>query len=624
MSLKNKISLGIPPLGNAGPWYKSINLKLNNTLPSYISQFDMGRYYTSTTGPRAFPYTFTRAGNATHFDAQGRLVWAKANMFTYSDDLTNAIWTKNDTTISAAGETAPSGAAASLATEGTAGTALLQQQVTGQGVNSPYAYTVEVKRGNTDWMRIFIGGGGNDVRAWFNLATGTMGTNSAAGVASLPKAAEIVDLGGGWYRCTVYAATINSSSVVFLTVSAPSDNSNARVNNATRILGRQQLELLGPDSPKLPLSKSVASAYYEPRFDYDPVTLAPRGILVEPARTNTVTAASLSTNAAALSTGGTYLGGWAFDRVTASGASAIHSVSSTSLTPSATQTRRINAVVKPISGAGLIQLAASINHSDATVYANFNLNTGTIGDVGAGATDATCVPLGNGIYKIGLTYVTTAVPTSGALVALFFIAATTDTRAPSNTSADVIDINFFDSATTDSDSSIIPTFGTAATRAADNVSETVGSWLDTNKGTVYIDAMRQFVAAGSGTSGTFGQISDGTNNNRIVVVTGSGTNSQHRFDVLSGGVAQAQIQTSVSSLAFTNRKIAGKYATNDFKAVENGGTVGADAAGTVPTGLTTVNIGRADTGAQLNGWVKEFRYYPDNSASDAQLQTLTT
>lgn len=77
LNLNNINSLGA--YDNPITWYADQTRALNNVLPSLIHQYDKNRYYNSSDGETRFPFTATRAGNATQYDNQGRIVWAPAN-----------------------------------------------------------------------------------------------------------------------------------------------------------------------------------------------------------------------------------------------------------------------------------------------------------------------------------------------------------------------------------------------------------------------------------------------------------------------------------------------------------------------------------------------------------------
>ena len=56
--------------------------------------------------------------------------------------------------------------------------------------------SVFAKKGNTDFLRIRLSGTTQNVRAWFDLENGIVGTIDAGGTAT------ITDVGNGWYKCT--------------------------------------------------------------------------------------------------------------------------------------------------------------------------------------------------------------------------------------------------------------------------------------------------------------------------------------------------------------------------------------------------------------------------------------
>jgi hypothetical protein len=75
-----------------------------------------------------------------------------------------------------------------------------QHLATGTNANTtsgPCTYVVEAKKptGGRDWIAF----GSNTTSAWFNIASGTIGTVGGGG-----NVATITDLGDGWYRCAVF------------------------------------------------------------------------------------------------------------------------------------------------------------------------------------------------------------------------------------------------------------------------------------------------------------------------------------------------------------------------------------------------------------------------------------
>lgn len=168
---------------------------------------------------------------------------ARTNLCLRSEEIDNASWTKTDTTVSADNLAAPDGTiTAELLTEGVAGTASVGQAVTATA-NVVSSHSRFFKRGNTDWVLLEIINGVNFVRAWFNLATGAVGSTTVGGTGVLGSAPAPEAWLNGWYRCTlngnlggvITAYTLNSQS-------ANADASTTRVNNATRYEWGAQFE----------------------------------------------------------------------------------------------------------------------------------------------------------------------------------------------------------------------------------------------------------------------------------------------------------------------------------------------------------------------------------------------
>lgn len=615
--------------GGSNAWYSQPSLALNSVMPSYISQFDRNRYYTSTAGVRAFPHTSVRTSNAMHFDASLRLVHAPANMILHSEDLTNAAWTKTDSTITANTETAPSGASADLVTEGTAGTALVQQVVAGMQANGLFCLTFEIKRGNHDWMRCFIGSGGNTLQVWFNLGTGAVGTSTSAGTNISPATATMTAIGGGWFRCSVFAGNFSSTSVTILTVSAAADASTTRVNNATRTMGRHQLELYGVDSPKLPLAQTAASAYYGPRLDYNPSTGAARGLLSETARTNSIpnswalgggvgvtptswviaagSGISCSVSAVGYEDGMPYVD-FTFSG-TASGAVSptIQFSGSNTIAAVAGQTWAGGLFIRRVGGNETNTITQQIIPRDAAVA----LLT-AFGSVTVSGLSSTSIGK-NRVISAGTA------PASTAWVSLRLV----KTYVLNDVASDVIRValpQLEGTAVTSLSSPIATYSAAAASRAADTYQEAIAAWYDQAKGTIY--TVSEHVSAPTSGFANLAGFSDGTANNREVTFMNLSSGAVS-MEVTSGGVSQTP-SLSVAGTVNQVNKVAGRWISNSVQVSRNGVAGTTDTTATIPGSLTTISIGmNATLGGQTDGWIREARYYPDASASDAQLNALT-
>ncbi len=173
---------------------------------------------------------------------------AATNLAVRSEEFDNASWTKTDTTITANATTSPDGTAtADLATEGVAGTASLLQNYTGTA-NITQSVSRFYKRGNHDWVRLTLynsASGANLCAAWFNLATGAVGSvvNEGDGAGA---AATIEALADGWYRCTLSGIPDDGVTTYgSFCYSASADASTTRVNSAERYVWGSQFEQQG-------------------------------------------------------------------------------------------------------------------------------------------------------------------------------------------------------------------------------------------------------------------------------------------------------------------------------------------------------------------------------------------
>ena len=101
-------------------WYCDYIIKNGGSRISYAeaginsgfsADFVNNRYY-STSGLTTFDnaFTYTRSGNATMVDSDGLLKWAPHNLLTYSEDFTNAVWSRaSGVSVSADAVVAPNG-----------------------------------------------------------------------------------------------------------------------------------------------------------------------------------------------------------------------------------------------------------------------------------------------------------------------------------------------------------------------------------------------------------------------------------------------------------------------------------------------------------------------------------
>jgi hypothetical protein len=362
-----------------------------------------------------------------------------------------------------------------------------------------------------------------------------------------------------------------------------------------------------------------STAYYGPRFDYDPLTLAPKGILVEEARTNlalyseqfdnaawTKNAVTVTANTAVSPDGTTNA-----DTLTANGTSTTHVINQTS---AAGSVRVFSVYLK----AGTNNFAQIFFDADVAPWANFNLAAGVVGSTGSNQT-AAIIAVGNGWYRCSV-YTSSLTASNPNIVV---ISSATATRYESNS----LSTNFFLwGAQLEAGAfatSYIPTIASTVTRSAD-VATITGSlfsqWYAQNEGSfvaIFTAAQNTFTTYLAASNGVVAQNSmhmdnDGSGNMRVAYYSGSS--------------AVALLSLGATGTVGTINILGTAYRANDFAASRNGGTVVSDTAGAVPVGVNRLNIGADPSGAAVNvsnGHIRYAAYYPVR-LSDSQLQTLTS
>jgi hypothetical protein len=153
---------------------------------------------------------------------------------------------------------------------------------------APHVYSIYVKPAGRNFTALECAGVGY---AYFDLVNGTVGTNSGL------SSAVITPIGSGWYRCSILFTPAAGSRGLNV-YSALADNTATYTGDGTSgiyIFGAQLSDSASVDPYVYqPVAAPASTAYYGPRFDYDPVTLAPKGLLIEEQRTNLLLNSSLA------------------------------------------------------------------------------------------------------------------------------------------------------------------------------------------------------------------------------------------------------------------------------------------------------------------------------------------
>jgi len=444
--------------------------------------------------------------------------------------------------------------------------------------NTPYGYAVYAKAAGRTQIRLTDN---NVSGATFTLTGAGATSNLSSGVT-----AAINQLADGWYRCfiTVAAASVNGRLALNL-VSSDNITYTGDGNSGVYIYGAQLSDSASLD-PYVPTPGAAPSstAYYGPRFDYDPVTLAPRGLLVEEARTNSLTYSADFANAAWTKSSCT---------VTANQGTA----------PDGTNTLT------------LLQFSAQFGRLQQGSLTSGTVYTFSIWCRVASGTrvyslyDALGNPLGS----------FTATTTLTRYSVTFTAPATSTLYAVQDRNAGPFVDTFIWGAQLEAGTfatSYIPTIASTVTRSADNATITgslFSQWYNQPEGAFIVEASTAVApVAGS----------------RVLEASAGTASRVVDLSVTSGPTLQMYNGTTAFNAAGTVTlntpfKAAGAYRTANYGVVLNGGAVTANTDALLNT-ANALQIGRFNTASNyLNGHIRSIRYVPVRAA-DFQLQQVTT
>lgn len=532
------------------------------------------------------------------------------NLLGYSQDFSNAAWSKVAASITGCPYVNPVDGlfTAQKLMEDTANTQHYVQQAAATIAGAPCTASVYVK------------GDGRNVRVFCYQAASPFTTIGSVTVdlsngSVLSGSGTVSSLGNGWYRISVTGAAVDTSTRLRIDLASGATLSYTGDGNSGIYIYGAQLSDSASLDPYVPTPAAAPSstAYYGPRFDYDPVTLAPKGLLVEEARTNLFTRseafddgawpkinATITANATTAPDGTTTA-----DKIVPSAGVSGYIYRNTGISSGSAA---LSIYVKAAEW-GFVNVIFGSSFSPAS-SARIRLSDGVVTS-GSGFTAQSA---GNGWYRItGSSTYSTATDNT-----IYVIPTNSGT---SNTNGDGASGIFVWGGQMEAGAfatSYIPTVASTVTRSAD-VATITGSlfsgWYNQAQGT--------FVAkmTASGVYPHAVDVRTDSSNNVFFYAQAAGTSRTANLDVTTGGATQASLQSGTS--ATTPFKMANSVASNDFRTLINAGTVVSDTSGSVPS-CNQVYIGcRGGTTFFANGHIQTIQYIP-NATSDTQLQTLST
>ena len=281
------------------------------------------------------------------------------NLLGYTEEFDNAAWGKTNLTISANTSVAPNGT--TTADKLIPNTTSADHSV-GAGIGTVqsgiiYNFSVYAKADGYNFIRLSFGSAAGGGYTFFDVLNGTIG-----GTGTMLNN-TIENVGNGWFRCSVTRAA-SSTAVLSGDIYAQSANNQfgwaGNGTNGVLVWGAQLSDSASVDPYVYnPAAALTSTAYYGPRFDYSPTTLAPLGLLIEEARTNLLlNSATLSTQNITTTAQAYTLSFYGAGTVTLSGTSTAGPLVGTGVFPN-----RVSLTFTPTAGALTLTVTGTVSNA---------------------------------------------------------------------------------------------------------------------------------------------------------------------------------------------------------------------------------------------------------------------
>ena len=432
----------------------------------------------------------------------------------------------------------------------------------------------------------------------------------------------VESLQNGWFRI---ALTYTTDTATTLTVRHFPYNGNTQLlgdgDSGLYLWGAQLSDSASLDPYSYNFGAAPTStAYYGPRFDYDPVTLAPKGLLIEEQRTNS----ALNSNTFNLSAGTTETlnatispdGTQNASLITETTANGEHYSLDRGIAVTSGTTYVWSFYAKQ--GNGSARKAYCRVATAATASVIFDLVTGS-GFVASSTNLVTygSQQLSNGWWRCFVVFTAASTATAVCRAQL-----ATGSNVSIYTGDGVSGIYLWGAQLEAGafPTSYIPTTSAAVTRAADNASmvgTNFSSWYNQSEGAMVCssDSPQTTTTAAMNWYLTNTATDNTMFNRKNLANTLSNA-------VVVGNVAQGDVTSGTTISANAVVQSAFSYKLNDLAISVNGASIGSDNLANIPTVEKLFLGSNAVAGQLLNGHIQSIRYYPRRLAN-GDLQALT-
>ena len=563
-------------------------------------------------GPSATEYIPTTATQVT------RRAWARTNIFSYSQQLDNAVWLKNGLTVSPNVTTAPDGTSTAdkLVEANTSQYNYIYKNRTAS--NETLTVSFYVKQAGRKYFKIqYTDNVLYVAAAIFDLNLGTVFSTSAPNVEYTNIYASIYDAGSGWYRVSLTAskAAVNPDNVASIFLVANDGSTVLYTGDGTSgvYIWGAQLEQSDYVTPYIPTEAAAVTV---------PPMLTCRGLLTEEARTNLLTYSDMLDNAAWGGSGLTITanattapdGTATADKIIAAATLAEHARNRSG--PTLTVANSFHTISVYAKAAELSQIKVSLTngaYSSSTSYIFTLTGAGLVGsaEIVGPATNcsASISSVGLGWYRCAVTCVVDAVSTT---VNHNFSTASGGTAYHTGNAVDGLYIWGAQLEVGPSATTYIPTTTTSVARYADIAQMTgtnFSSWYRQDEGTFLVE-----FDANSPTDPSYlrvWEVTDSTFNlTNLLLVKVSGVAFYYTAASIAGAIQVSYLPSGTVSPNVMNR-IATSYGLNDFSQGHNGAASVTDNLGNVPL-VDRLRIGSDNGGSSnLGGHIKRLVYFPN-------------
>lgn len=495
---------------------------------------------------------------------------------------------------------------------------------------TPTTWNVAFGTGTTTWNNngtVTMTAGGSSVRPFINFQTTTVAQGLpmtfgylATNVTGSPAVGDIISSTGVGDTFAINGVTVASSAVVSsgdvvsCTFSPASGSIPVRlgpgcqvgVTNMSVTASRPQWNY-GTTLQQYQQNTSTSAQLHSPRFDYDPSTLAPRGLLLEGSATNLLKySQGLFTNWLSAGTVGAVTTGI----TSPSGDSSAVSLNLNTAGNNGYYTNNTLMGYTNTVGA-TYTFSIWVRATGSTTNLNIRLGDSAVGY-------SANIPITTSWQRLQYSYV--AVSASGPVIA-----------SATSTATGVVELWGAQLEAGSGASSYIPTGASTVQRAADSCQLTgtnFSSWF--NAGAAYSMLFRYSLNnptawAGTNIDRACGQLSVSGSGNRTFI------NAAYRVASGSGDIGRyvrifdlgtLDMQPATLPAAASNTALAFAVNTNDAAVSAANQSLGTDSACTILTGQNQLDIGHVGSAQYINGCISLIKYWPQR-LSNAQLQALT-